>query len=197
MTTVGGKDEGRPRVVVPNGGAPAADAGVDRPEQGGHGGHNNAQQENKPHTSIVEGKPEPGHDVFAAPEDAKSVSVVVEKEEGGEQKETTKKEISTVGVAGPAGVHVVVGTEKSEKEEPKTVVQEEKEKEKDAVVAEGEQKVVQDVHGEDKKPDAETTAASTAVTTATEVKANAKPAGPLNEAEQEAERVAQELFPES
>lgn len=187
-------------VVVPNGGAPAADAGLDRPAPAGPGGPNaNAQQESKPHTFIVEGKPEPGHDVFAAQGDAKSVSVVVEKAAGGEQKETTKKEVSTVGVAGPGGVHgpVVGGTEKSGKEKEKeTVVLEEKKKEKDAAVVEGEKKKAG--HEEDKKSDTEkTTAASTVAVTATEAKGNPKPEGPLNEAEQEADRVAQELFPES
>ena len=48
----------------------------------------------------MEGKPEPEHGVFAAPGDTNSVSVVVEK---GERKETTKKEISTVGVARRVG----------------------------------------------------------------------------------------------
>jgi len=62
-----------------------------------------------------------------------------------------------------------------------------------AAVVECEKEVVQpeDVHWEDKKPDMEkTTAAPTAAATATEAKANPKPAVPLNEAEQEAQRVA-------
>ena len=179
-TTVGGEADGRPAIVVPD----------NKPFI--HEADQIAAGNQEHHTSIVEGKPEPGHDVFAAQEDAKSASVSEHQDaEPAQQHQPTtekEKEVSAIGVV-PGGVHgpVVGGTEKSGKEST-TVVAEEK---KDTTTVKPE------------KEDEKAAAVQTTTTAATEQNAdtnnNKKPktAGPLGEAEQEAERVAQELFPET
>ncbi|KAK2459324.1 hypothetical protein APHAL10511_008679 [Amanita phalloides] len=176
VATVGGEPGGRAAVVVDDVGQ-AADAG------------NNREEEHQTST-LIGGQAEPGRDVFERPvKEIKSADAVVgagaggdgEGEVGGEPKVisviTQQRKVQVQGVGESKESEEKAG-EKTDKDGEVTNDKEKSEKDKEKSEKD-EEKDKDKEKKEDKKP------------------GGGKPAGPLPEAEAEAEKVAQELYPDA
>ncbi|RDB20321.1 Dolichyl-phosphate-mannose--protein mannosyltransferase 1 [Hypsizygus marmoreus] len=214
-TTVGGDPGGRPAIVVPDKeavnpnavlmqGLDAVDGAGNKPGAKDDGNAGAAKEE---HTSIAEGKAEPGRNVFdgVGKDELKSITTGGAKGTEAKVLPTTEKEISAVAGGGTPAVN----EKDKEKEKEKTDDVKEKEKMETAATSTStgsteDQTTAGDKATTDstqtKQPSTDTTStqppAQNTETDKEEKKKAPVPAGPLAEAELEAQKVANELFPE-